>query len=180
LGVILFYEFTQGSGDALSGASRWGVACGLAAGAGYGGMVMFLRRLRQHDGAWLVALSQLATAGALAPWALRLGHWPTGVQLATLAAFGAFQIALPYVLFARGLRSVASQEASLIALLEPVLVPAWVWFALGNPETQWWTLAGGGLILAGLAWRYLPAAWTGASAGTVRSAKANTPNNSGT
>jgi drug/metabolite transporter (DMT)-like permease len=92
--------------------------------------------------------------------------------LATLAAFGALQIAVPYLLFARGLRSVPSQEASLIALMEPVLVPAWVLFALGNHETRWWTLVGGGLILLGLAWRYLPAAWAGVSAGSDRSAKA--------
>ncbi len=180
LGLILFYEFTQGSGAASSQDSRWGVVCGLAAGACYGGVVMFLHGLRRHNAVWLVVLNQLATAAVLAPWALSVGAWPSGLQLATLAAFGALQIAVPYLLFARGLRSVASQEASLIGLLEPVLVPVWVWFALGNPETQWWTLAGGALILIGLAWRYLPTARAGASAGTVRSAKANTPNSSGT
>ncbi len=182
LGVILFFEFTQGSGVASPGESRWGIGFGLTAGACYGAVVMFLRRLGGLDAVWLVALAQLGTAAVLAPWALSVGHWPNGVQLATLAAFGALQIALPYLLFTRGLRSVPSQEASLIALLEPVLVPAWVLFALGNHETRWWTLAGGALILAGLAWRYLPSAraGAGANAGTVRSAKANTPNKSGT
>jgi drug/metabolite transporter, DME family len=180
LGMILYFEFTRGSGAGSPDQSRLGVLCGLTAGACYGAVVMFLRGLGRLDSVWLVALAQLGTATVLAPWALSVGRWPSGVQLATLAAFGALQIALPYLLFARGLRSVASQEASLIALLEPVLVPAWVAFALGNPETQWWTLAGGALILAGLAWRYLPAAWAGARAGTVRSAKANAPNNSGT
>ena len=156
LGLILYYEFTQGSGVASPEQSRWGIVCGLAAGACYGSVVMFLRGLRRHDAVWLVALNQLATAAVLAPWALSLGLWPDGRQLATLAAFGALQIALPYVLFARGLRSVAGQEASLIGLLEPVLVPVWVLFALGNHETRWWTVAGGAMILMGLAWRYLP------------------------
>src|SRR5205807_406258 len=151
-----------GSGSASPGESRWGVACGLAAGACYGGVVMFLRALRRLEATWLVLLNQLTTAAVLAPWALSLGRWPSGVQLATLAAFGALQIALPYLLFARGLRSVPSQEASLIGLLEPVLVPVWVYFALDNHETRWWTLAGGGLILLGLARRYLPAALAGA------------------
>ncbi len=180
LGVILYYELTQGSGAASPLQSRSGILYGLAAGACYGAVVMFLRALGRLDAVWLVALAQLGTAAVLAPWAMSVGHWPSGVQLATLAAFGAFQIALPYLLFARGLRSVPSQEASLIALLEPVLVPAWVLFVLGNHETRWWTLAGGALILAGLAWRYLPAAWAGANAGTARSASANTPKSSGT
>jgi drug/metabolite transporter (DMT)-like permease len=170
LGLILYYELSQGSGVASAAQTRWGVACGLAAGAGYGAVVMFLRGLRGHTAVWLVALNQLGTAAVLAPWALSLGRWPDGLQLATLIAFGAFQIGLPYVLFARGLRSVPSQEASLIGLLEPVLVPFWVFFALGNHETRWWTLAGGGLILLGLAWRYLPAR-AGARAGNVSAAK---------
>jgi drug/metabolite transporter (DMT)-like permease len=171
LGLILYYELTQGSGVTSAAESRWGVLCGLAAGACYGAVVLFLHALRSHGAVWLVMLNQLGTAAVLAPWALSLGRWPSGMQLATLAAFGAFQIALPYVLFARGLRSVPSQEASLIGLLEPVLVPLWVVFALGNYETRWWTLAGGGLILLGLAWRYLPAARAGARAGTARSAR---------
>jgi drug/metabolite transporter, DME family len=79
------------------------------------------------------------------------------VQLVVLAAFGLFQMGLPYLLFARGLRSVSSQEASLISLLEPVLVPVWVYLAWGD-KPAWWTLGGGGLILTGLAIRYLSVA----------------------
>lgn len=160
LGLILAYELIQGSGEASPAAARWGLLYGLTAGACYGCVVMILHALRQHDSVWLVMLSQLATAAALAPWALSCGYWPSVWQLAALAAFGLFQIALPYLLFARGLRSVPSQEASLIGLLEPVLVPVWLILVLGNHETRWWTFVGGGLILLGLAWRYVPAMMT--------------------
>jgi drug/metabolite transporter (DMT)-like permease len=65
---------------------------------------------------------------------------------------------LPYVLFMRGLRTVPSHEAAGIVLVEPVLVPFWVYLAWhGYPSyqpTAWWTLAGGALILAGLVLRY--------------------------
>src|SRR5204863_6662202 len=70
LAVILSYEFTQGSPSASSADSRWGVACGLAAGACYAGVVMFLRALRHLEAVWLVLLSQLTTATVLAPWIL--------------------------------------------------------------------------------------------------------------
>jgi drug/metabolite transporter (DMT)-like permease len=64
---------------------------------------------------------------------------------------------LPYLLFARGLQSVTSQEATLIGLLEPVLVPFWAYLARRElPEA--WTIAGGAMILAGLAIRYRPRA----------------------
>ena len=74
-------------------------------------------------------------------------------QLPVLGGFGLFQMALPYVIFARGLRSITSQEATVIGLLEPVLLPVWVYLAWGEVPAPW-TVIGGGLILAGLLLRY--------------------------
>jgi drug/metabolite transporter (DMT)-like permease len=137
----------------VQGQARAGIACGLAAGICYAGVVLSLRHLRDENGAWLVALNQLTSAAVLFPYVLYKGIWPSPGQLAVLAAFGFCQMGLPYLLFARGLRSVTSQEASLIVLLEPVLVPVWAYLAWGETPA-WWTLAGGGLILAGLIARY--------------------------
>ncbi len=61
---------------------------------------------------------------------------------------------IPYLLFARGVRRISGHEAAAIALLEPLLVPLWVYWAWGN-TTSWATLVGGALILAGLLVRYL-------------------------
>ena len=60
---------------------------------------------------------------------------------------------LPYVFFARGLKSVTSQEATGIGLLEPLLLPVWVYLAWSETPAPW-TLVGGGLILASLVLRY--------------------------
>ncbi len=61
---------------------------------------------------------------------------------------------VPYVLFARGIRSVRTQEAALLSLIEPVLNPVWVLIAWGErPGRTTWI--GGALILTGLAVRYL-------------------------
>jgi drug/metabolite transporter (DMT)-like permease len=153
VGVILFYE--------SRGAALEAVLWGLASGFFYAGVVLSLRSLRTMESAWLAAMNHLATAIVLAPFALG-GHWssqagvpfPSGIQWLFLAGLGIFQMGLPYVLFARGLRSIPGHEATGIALLEPLLVPVWVYLAWGDKPASW-TLVGGGLILVGLAIRYL-------------------------
>ena len=94
----------------------------------------------------------------LLPW---LAWHPPSLSLEQwllLAAFGIVQMSIPYLLFARGLKSVSAQEASLIALLEPVLTPAWVMMA-GWETAETVTWIGGGLIVGGLLLRYT--AWAG-------------------
>ena len=91
---------------------------------------------------------------------------PTGRQLALLAVFGAVQMATPYWLFARGLRTVSPHEAGIITLLEPLLNPLWAYLVTPEKDTptpaMW---AGGGLILLALVWRYIPDRRTGPSHG---------------
>jgi drug/metabolite transporter (DMT)-like permease len=78
----------------------------------------------------------------------------TSTQLGILVVMGAVQLGIPYFLFSKGLQSVPLQEASLIALIEPVLNPLWVALTVGEiPSLA--TLTGGGLIVAALAGRYL-------------------------
>jgi drug/metabolite transporter (DMT)-like permease len=148
VGIILFYE--------LQGESPRAVLWGLASGVFYAGVVLSLRDLRAMDATWLSALNHLVTALALAPLAVAASgtHYPAGVQWLLLAGFGMLQMGVPYLLFARGLRSIPGHEATGIGLLEPVLVPVWVYLAWGLAP-QWWTILGGGLILVGLALRYL-------------------------
>jgi drug/metabolite transporter, DME family len=146
VGLILYHE--------IAGDARTGVACGLAAGLFYASVIISLRGLRDEDSAWLVAINHLIAAAALAPYVLWLGIVPSGQQLFVLAAFGMLQMAIPYLCFARGLRGISGQEASGIGLIEPVIMPLWVFLA-SSEVPAWWTLAGGGLIFAGLAWRYL-------------------------
>jgi drug/metabolite transporter (DMT)-like permease len=139
----------------LQGQQQAGVALGLTSGLFYAGVVMSVRSLRSENAAWLVALNHLVAAAVLLPYAIYRGLAPSPEQFAVLAAFGLLQMGIPYVLFARGLRSVTSQEATLIGLLEPVLVPLWAYAAWGE-VTAWWTIGGGGLILVGLLVRYWP------------------------
>jgi drug/metabolite transporter (DMT)-like permease len=146
IGMILFFEFRR--------AALEPVLWGLASGVFYAGVVLSLRQMRHMESAWLVALNHIVTAAVLAPFAFTGPHFPSGIQWLLLAGLGMVQMGLPYVCFARGLRSIPGHEAAGIGLVEPILVPVWVFLAWGE-QPAWWTLVGGGFILAGLAVRYL-------------------------
>lgn len=139
---------------------------GLGSGITYAGVVLFLNALRHESSAWLVVLNLFGSAAVIGAFAMiRNGlddsspgfTTPSPAQLGVLVAFGALQMAIPYWLFARGLRSVSPQEAGIITLLEPVLNPIWAYLIAPDQEQPTvWTLAGGLLLLGALAWRYLP------------------------
>ena len=144
--VILYFELQQ--------ARPWAVVYGLTSGIFYAAVVICLRRLRDMDAVWLAALNHVCTAVCLLPYFLLAQKLPSGWQWGYLAAFGMFQMGIPYVLFACGLRQISGHEAGGICLIEPVLVPIWTWLAW-QEQAPWHIIAGGSLIFLGLAWRYL-------------------------
>jgi drug/metabolite transporter (DMT)-like permease len=146
VGFIISFE----SRGAALNAVAWAIASGVC----YAGVVLSLRQLRSLDPVWLAALNHLVTAIALAPFAVSHAQLPSGIQWLFLAGLGIFQMGLPYVLFARGLRRIPGHEATGIGMIEPLLVPTWAYLAW-NDRPEWWTFVGGGLILIGLTIRYI-------------------------
>lgn len=134
--------------------SPLGIAFGLMSGVCFAGVVLLLRWMRDLDSAWVILVNHLVTALLLAPVVAWMGIWPTASQCGLLAMFGMLQMGLPYVLFAVAIRSVPSAQASALLLLEPLLLPIWVWLAYRHlPDYQSphvGTLIGGGLIVVGL------------------------------
>jgi DME family drug/metabolite transporter len=155
VGFILTFEQRAALAD---GRSLNGAMWGLAAGVSYAGVVISVRALRELDSAWLITLNHLVTAALLFPFVWAQGIWPSTSQTIWLAAFGVLQMGLPYVLFARALQTVPGHQASFIGLLEPLLVPIWVWVAWRHHPSYeppaWWTMVGGLLILLGLVMRF--------------------------
>ena len=96
-------------------------------------------------------------AAALAAWLTALGAAfaarpgsADARDLGLLALFGAAQLGLGMILFTAGARRIPVAEASLIAVLESVLGPIWVWLAIGeNPGLP--SVIGGVIVLAALA-----------------------------
>ncbi|HMO13442.1 MAG TPA: DMT family transporter [Pirellulaceae bacterium] len=144
----------------ISGPDNLGLWLGLASGLFFALVVLQLRSLRGLDAAWLIFVNQLAVAVAMSPFVF-LGQevvLPSGQQWFYLFAFGALQMGIPYVLFAYGVRSIKSHEASGLLLLEPILVPIWVFAVWRHAETyqapHWSTWIGASLILCSLLVRY--------------------------
>jgi drug/metabolite transporter, DME family len=147
------------------GPNAVGNVMALGAGLSYAGVILCLRQLRDEDSAWLIAVDHAVSFVILLPWVAiatsqgssenpGMSSGLDAVQWSLVAALGVTSMALPYVIFARAIRHVPTQEAGLLLLLEPILNPVWVWLAWGeeNPPQIW---IGGGLILSGLAVRYL-------------------------
>jgi drug/metabolite transporter (DMT)-like permease len=138
----------------------------MAAGSGvmYAGVILFLRQMRDESAAWLTMLNLvgsglaigLAMVVVLGPTAF--AEWvtmPTGRQLLYLALFGTLQMALPYWLFSRGLKSIGPQEAGIITLLEPLLNPVWAYMIAPDRDTPTPdTWLGGAILLGAMAFRY--------------------------
>jgi len=134
------------------GANTRGLLLGAVSGFFYGLFILWMRRLRYADPAAVTCLNNLGVALLFLPVLPRVVVVEASA-LGWLALMGTVQIALPYVLFSRGLRVVSSTEASLLTLVEPLLNPLWVVLAIGERPSAA-TLVGGGLIVAALAARY--------------------------
>ncbi len=144
--IILPELAGSGSGHGL------GMLLGVASGVAYGTVVVGLRASRGDDPLWLSAWNNTAGGLILAMVAAACGLtvWPFRGSVPGLAVFGLLQMALPYVFFSRGLRTTSPANATLIALVEPLLNPVWVWLFHGEkPHTA--TIIGGLIMLSGVA-----------------------------
>ncbi len=144
-----------------AGGNLLATALAVLSGITFAGVVLTIRSMSDVDSAWLITLNHAATVLLLLPWAWSSHQTIQVSAYVALGAFGVIQMSIPYIVFARGLRRVNSAEASMLILIEPILVPIWVYLAWRHHPSydapQWWTLVGGGLIFIGLVQRYLPA-----------------------
>ena len=146
LGILVLFVGNWSEGDVL------GLWLGAGSGLFFGLFFVWLRRMRYADP---VAITAVSCAGV----ALLLCFMPFVAEFDTeaivlLVVMAAVQFAAPYVLFTHGISRVEGTEASLIALIEPVLNPIWVaLFYAEYPSTA--TLIGGAVIIGGLSLRYL-------------------------
>ncbi|HEY7221541.1 MAG TPA: EamA family transporter [Candidatus Binatia bacterium] len=130
-----------------------GVLLALLSGLLFAAYIVNLRRARAVNPIYLTWVNNIACALLLLP-VVKSELALTSTQLWIVGVMGAVQLGLPYFLFSKGLESVSLQEASLIALIEPVLNPLWVALLVGEIPSPA-TLAGGGFIISGLAVRYV-------------------------
>jgi drug/metabolite transporter (DMT)-like permease len=131
-----------------------GPFCGLLSGAAFGALILVLEKIDRAAGRAnpfaIVLCNNAGAALILLPICLTTGVLHVRAwQLGLVAATGAVQLAIPYVLFQLALRRVRPVDASLLILLEPVLNPIWVALATSERPDRF-TLAGGAAILVAM------------------------------
>jgi len=150
--VILIPQFQD---DTL-----WGLTLKILVGFTYALVVLSLRWMRDFEAAWIVGINHVVTCVVFLPFVVQVGIYPQEwIQWVALAAFGMLQMGLPYWLFAKSVKQIPGHEATGIVILEPILVPLWVYIAWGHltsyerPEVS--TLIGAVFILIGLVIRFM-------------------------
>jgi drug/metabolite transporter, DME family len=139
--------------DSVGQPDMAGVLLALLSGLLFAAYMINLRRTREINPVYLTWINNMVCA-LLLLFIVKSQLWLTATQLWILIVMGAVQLGMPYFLFSKGLHAVSLQEASLIALIEPVLNPLWVALVVGEIPSKA-TVAGGGMILLGLGVRYV-------------------------
>lgn len=156
-GLLLFFL------DQLSPGQAAGNVIAVGSGVAFALCILGLRKLGARNVGAIVWGNALAALLSL-PMALR-GPAPTARDLGLVLFLGVFQLGASYALFARGLRHTPAVEASLLALVEPVLNPVWTFLLTGERPGPW-AVRGGLVILGATLWRTL-APWLEGRRGTA-------------
>ena len=146
VGLLLFFL------DQLSPGQALGNVIAVASGVAFALCILGLRKLGSRNVGAIVWGNALAALMSL-PMALH-GPAPTVRDVGIVLFLGLFQLGASYALFARGVRHTPAVEASLLALVEPVLNPVWTYLLAGERPGPW-AVRGGALILAATLWRTL-------------------------
>ena len=70
-------------------------------------------------------------------------------MLLVIVLMGALQTGLAYIAFSRGIKTTSAVSASIIAMIEPILNPLWVFFLMGEKPSAL-ALAGAVIVLAAM------------------------------
>jgi drug/metabolite transporter (DMT)-like permease len=133
--------------DELSGGKLFGNVLAIMSAITFSFYFVFMRM--QKDGSPLesILMSHWLTAGIciIISLFLPVPH-VTLKSLIAITVLGVVQIGLSAILFSIAIKRVSAVQANLIAVIEPVFNPVWVFFALGEaPGIH--TLIGGGIIV---------------------------------
>jgi len=152
-GIVVMFAGSLDGGRLAGNLLALGVPCFFAA------QVTMLRKfhatvdmLPQVLAAGVVSL---AVAGIIAP-----PFRASGSDLAVLAIMGAVQLGTGCLLATAASKALSATELGLLALLEPILGPIWVWSLMGEAPGPS-TLLGGGIVLGAVLANEAFAAWRG-------------------
>jgi len=138
--IVMFF-------DELGGGKLFGNVLAIMSAVTFSFYFVFMRM--QKDGSPLesILLSHWLTAGICIVISLFLpAPHVTQKSLVAIAVLGVVQIGISSILFSIAIKRISAVSAILIAVIEPVFNPVWVFFAIGEaPGSN--ALIGGGIIV---------------------------------
>jgi drug/metabolite transporter (DMT)-like permease len=145
-GVMLFFM------DQLTFGGLAGNLLALASGLSFALLGVFLRKQKDESALESVLIGNIVTALIGLPFMFQGA--PGGQSWLGLVLLGVFQLGLSYVLYTEALKRIQALEGILIASIEPILNPVWVFLVLGERPGPW-ALAGGAIVLIAVTGRSL-------------------------
>ena len=153
-GMVVMFADSLDAGRLAGNLLALGVSCCFAA------QVTVLRKYHAHvdmlPQVMVAGILSLALAAAFAP-----PFAATGYDLGILAVMGCVQLGTGCLLATAASRYLTATELGLLALLEPILGPLWVWGFMGEAPGRA-ALTGGTIVLAAVVANEAFAAWRGA------------------
>jgi drug/metabolite transporter (DMT)-like permease len=152
-GIVVMFAQTADAGQLAGNLLALGVSCCFAA------QIVVLRKFH----ATVDMLPQVMIAGILSLVAAAMLARPfsaTATDLGILAIMGCVQLGTGCLLATAASKHLSATELGLLALLEPILGPLWVW-VLMDEHPGGATLAGGAVVLSAVFANQAFAAWRG-------------------
>ena len=145
-GVMMFFI------DHLTLGGLAGNLLALLSGLTFSVLAVLLRKQKGESALESVLMGNLITALIGLPFMFQSS--PGGQSWLGLVLLGVFQLGLSYVLYTEALKRISALEGILIASIEPILNPLWVFMALGEKPGPW-ALIGGAIVLMAVTGRSL-------------------------
>lgn len=139
VGMLMFF------GDSLTGDALLGNVLAIISGITMAWMTLFLRK--QKDGSPYETVLLGNTLAAVIGLPFLVTASPTRVDWAILLFLGIFQLGLASILHAYAIKRLAALEVILIATMEPIMNPLWVF--LFNGEVPGPMAIAGGMVVVG-------------------------------
>ncbi len=138
-GVILFFL------DSFSGGGLLGNILALISGFCFALFVVCSRQQKEGSPMETILLGNIVTAILCLPFIFQAQYDSKSVL--GVVVLGIVQFGLPYTLYGIAIKHVRALDAVMIAVIEPILNPVWVFLFLGE-KPGIWSLLGGVIVLA--------------------------------
>ena len=138
IGIILFFM------DSVAAGGLVGNVLALASGFFFALFVVCSRQQKEGSPMETILLGNLLTALLCMPWIFNAQY--DIKSIVGVGLLGVVQFGLPYTLYGIAIKHVRALDAVMIAVIEPILNPVWVFLFMGEAPGPW-SLAGGIIVL---------------------------------